>query len=117
RCALISAFMARSITAFFKDRKSDSNSLWVIGWVTSCSTSSLGIFGSKAHCVRECVFDFFFLGISTPISHDMPRTQNFGQVRLRSACESCASCLDVFAPERRDSYRWSETKLLSSEAF
>src|SRR5690606_1168686 len=98
--------MARSITAFFKARKSDSNSLWVIGWVTSCSTSSLGIFGSKAHCVRECVFDFFFLGISTPISHDMPRTQNFGQVptgwkelrkRLSRALRAPS---DVYTPTR-----------------
>jgi len=39
----------------------------------------LGIFGSAALGVSDGALDFFFLGISTPVGHDMPRTRKFRQ--------------------------------------
>src|SRR5687768_16238187 len=65
--------MARSMIAFFSDRQTASTSSWVIGPLTTRSSSSFGISTSA-------VAGFLLLGILTPLRHGMPRTQKIGHV-------------------------------------
>src|SRR6059058_5692487 len=72
--------MARSISAFLKAMEAALTASPVMGPVTNWSISSLGIFGSAADfAAMAAFFNFVLLGITGPLGHVMPRTQNSGQ--------------------------------------
>src|SRR3954463_14569826 len=78
--------MARSMRAFLNARDAALTASPVIGPVTNWSISSLGIFGSAADFAAiSAFFNFVLLGITGPLGHVMPRTQNSRQARGATA--------------------------------
>src|SRR3954463_4225102 len=85
--------MARSMRAFLNARDAALTASPVIGPVTNWSISSLGIFGSAADFAAiSAFFNFVLLGITGPLGHVMPRTQNSGQARALSVERSAFGC-------------------------